>query len=88
MKTKMKTKVSVVTDSIKQAAKRWNVTARDVLQLRTSNHLHSAYQARRDVVLELYSLGYSKVQIAEIFRYRSTHPIQCLITQYKYTTSK
>lgn len=86
MKTKLNTKVNAITTSIKRAAKRWNVAPRDVLHLRTSNHLHSAYQARRDVVLELDSLGFSRMQIAEIFQYRSIHPIICLLTKYKYTS--
>jgi Holliday junction resolvasome RuvABC DNA-binding subunit len=88
MNTKLKSKADMIALSIKRAAKRWRVSPHDVLQLRSSNHRHSAYQARRDVVLELYSLGYSKAQIAKIFQYRSVHPISCLLTNYKYSTSK
>jgi hypothetical protein len=88
MKKKLKIKVDTVTNCIKQASRRWHVKPRDVLSLRTSKHNHPAYEARRDVVLELIERGFSRVQIAEIFQYRSVFPIACLLTEYKYTKTK
>lgn len=74
--------VALITSSVKQAAKRWNTPAKDVLYLRTSDHNHTAYQARRDVILELLDKGYSRKQVAFLFQYRSTHPIYQMLRNY------
>lgn len=85
MKTELQKNADQITNIIKRASRRWHTHPKNVLHLRTSNSKHQAYQARRDVILELYELGYPIQEIASIFKYKSPFPIYNSIHNFKFT---